>query len=307
MLNNQKLNPIAQFAFLLVFAGAGIMLYSSFVGLIANYVMHVPPNSNLHDVLLKPGNLQYYRIIQFFSSFIVWGLPPIAVAAISGPDPIGQLGSSDVISIKQIFFVMLMVFFGIMFSGAFEELNRLIPISKEWANYFQKLENEYNKDVMSLANMKTTNDYIFTLIILALTPALFEELFFRGCLQQTMISIIKKPFWGIFITSVLFSAVHLSFYGFLSRLFLGLMLGYVFYFSKNLWLNILVHFLNNAFAVTMLYSLSRSGKLTPASMDDSYPLYYGLIAVAALLTLFVYFKKESDKLLLQPEQNRSLL
>ena len=302
MLNNQKLNSGTQFAFLLVFTGVGIMLYSLFAGLIANYVMHVPPNSNLHDVLLKPGNLQYYRLIQFFSSFIVWGLPPIAVAAISGPDPIGQLGSSDVLSAKQVFFVMIMVVFGIMFSGAFGELNRLIPLTKESADYFQKLEDDYNKDVMSLANMKTTNDYIFTIIILALTPALFEELFFRGCLQQIMISITKKPFWGIFITSVLFSAVHISFYGFLSRLFLGLMLGYIFYFSKNVWLNTLVHFLNNAFAVTMIYSLSRSGKLTPGAMEDSYPLYYGLIGVTALIALFIYFKKESDRLLLQPEQ-----
>jgi membrane protease YdiL (CAAX protease family) len=301
MLNNQKLNSLAQLAFLLVFTGAGIMLYSSFVGLIANYIMHVTPDANLHDVLLKSDNLQYYRVIQFFSSFIVWGLPPIAVAAISGPDPIGQLGSSDVLNIKQIFFVMMMVVFGIMLSGAFGEINRLIPIPKEWANYFQRLEDEYNKDVMSLTNMKTTNDYIFTLIILALTPALFEELFFRGCLQQIMISLTKKPFWGIFITSLLFSAVHISFYGFLSRLFLGLMLGYIFYFSKNLWLNILVHFLNNAFAVTMLYSLSRSGKLTPDAMEDSYPVYYGLIGVAALVTLFIYFKKESERLLLQPE------
>jgi hypothetical protein len=55
------------------------------------------------------------------------------------------------------------------------------------------------------------------------------------------------------------------------------------------------------FSVTILYSLSRAGKLTPDAMKDSYPLYYGLIGVVILLMLFIAFKKESDRLLLQPE------
>lgn len=302
MLNNQKLNPIAQFAFLLIFVGVGIMLYSSLAGLFATNVMNVKPGSDLHQILLQPENLKYSRLIQFFSSVLMWGLPAIMVAVVSGPDPMGQLGCNDLLSGKQSFFVIFMIVAGILLSGALAELNKMIPLTKDWVDYFQKLEDEYNKDVMGLANMKTTNDYIFTLIILALTPALFEEMFFRGCLQQITISLTKKPFWGIFITSVLFSAVHISFYGFLPRLFLGLMLGYIFYLSKNLWLSILAHFLNNAFTVTVIFGISRSGKLTPDSMDDTYPLYYGLIGGAAIILLFILFKKESDRLLLLEQQ-----
>lgn len=304
MLNNQKLNPVSQFALLLVFIGLGIVLFSFFTGLVANYVLHVPL-AETEEAIYKPENIQVSRLLQVFSSFMMWGVPAIAVAVISGKDPGIQLGCNDLLSGKQTFFVVLMIVAGIMLSGALAELNHLIPLSEESAKFFQGLEEQYNKSVMSIANMKTTNDYIFSLMVLAIVPALFEELFFRGALQQIMVSWTKNAFIGIFITSFIFSAIHISFFGFLPRLFLGLMLGYIFYYSKNLWLSVIAHFLNNAFSVTVLYGLSRSGKLTPEAMEESYPLYYGLIGAAAIVLLFMAFKKESDRLLLQGEQKIS--
>ncbi|QEC67619.1 CPBP family intramembrane metalloprotease [Panacibacter ginsenosidivorans] len=300
MLNNQKLNPVSQFALLIALVGLGMILLSMFTGLIANYVMHIPL-SKMQEAFLNPENIIFSRLLQVFSSFLMWGVPALVVAAVSGKDPINQLGCNDTLSGKQTFFVVLMMVAGIMIGNTLAELNRLIPLTKELADSFQKLEDAYNQGVMSIANMKTTNDYIFSLMVLAVVPALFEEMFFRGCLQQIMVSWTRNAFIGIFITSFIFSAIHISFYGFLPRLFLGLLLGYIFYYSKNLWLSVTAHFINNAFSVTALYSLSRAGKLTPDAMEDSYPLYYGLIGVAAILALFIAFKKESDRLLLQPE------
>jgi len=298
MLNNQKLNPIAQLALLMVFTGGAIVLFSFFTGLIAKYVMHIPV-TDIQNEIFKPENIQISRLLQVFSSFLLWGVPAIAVAALSGKDPVGQLGCNEVLNWVQIILVVLMIVAGIVFSGALSELNRLIPVPKETAAWFQQLEDNYNKQVFNIANMKTTNDYIFSLMILAIVPALFEEFFFRGCLQQVFVALTKNAFVGIFITSFIFSAIHLSFYGFLPRLFLGLMLGYIFYYSKNLWLSIIAHFLNNAFTVTVLYSLSRNGKLTNESMNDTYPLYYGIFGAAVLVALFIAFKKESDRLLIQ--------
>ncbi|CAN5394939.1 hypothetical protein BH10BAC2_BH10BAC2_48200 [soil metagenome] len=300
MLNNQKLNPVSQFALLLVSIGLGIVLFSFFTGLIANYILHVPL-AKTEEAIFKPENIQVSRLLQVFSSFMMWGVPAIAVAVISGKDPGIQLGCNDVLSGKQTFLVVLMIIAGIMLSGALADINRLIPLPQEAAKYFQGLEDNYNKQVMSIANMKTTNDYIFSLMILAIVPALFEELFFRGALQQIIVAWTKKPFIGILVTSIIFSAIHISFYGFLPRLFLGLMIGYIFQYSKNLWLCVIAHFLYNAFSVTVLYSLSRSGKLTTDAMEESTPIYYGLIGAVTIIMLFMAFKKESDRILLQPE------
>jgi hypothetical protein len=93
----------------------------------------------------------------------------------------------------------------------------------------------------------------------------------------------------------LFSAIHISYYGFLPRLALGLMIGYVFYLSKNLWLASITHFLYNAFGVSQMYVLSMRGQLTPEAMNaNNTPLIYGLLAAVSVIIIFRYFKKESE-------------
>jgi membrane protease YdiL (CAAX protease family) len=108
---------------------------------------------------------------------------------------------------------------------------------------------------------------------------------------------MRNAFAGIFITSIIFSAIHFSYYGFLPRLFLGLMLGYIFYFSKNIWLNITAHFLNNAYPLTAMYALSRQGRSSEDVLQETYPLYYGVIGAVILIFLFMAFKKESQRVL----------
>ena len=296
MLSNQKLNAVGQFALLVCFVGVGMVLLSLTMGLMARYVLNIPLQ-DLATAMFEPKNVDFIRVLQIFSSFLMWGLPAISVAAISGPKPVEQLGYNEVMSNKQVFYVLLMIAAGILLSGALGELNRMIPLSEALNNKAKEWEENYSKQVMSVANMKTINDYFFTMLILAITPALFEEMFFRGCMQQTLVKMTRSPFLGIAITSIIFSAVHISFFGFLPRLFLGLLLGYIFYYSKNLWLPVIAHFLNNAFGVTVLYSLSRSGKLTREAIDETYPLYYGLIGLVAIIAIFIYFKKESNRLL----------
>jgi membrane protease YdiL (CAAX protease family) len=148
--------------------------------------------------------------------------------------------------------------------------------------------------VLLLSGMKTTFQFITSLVLLALLPALFEEIFFRGALQPIMVKLTRNAFWGILLTSVLFSIAHGSYYGFLPRAFLGFMLGFVFYYGKNIWLNISIHFLNNAVALAQLYSLSKAGKLTPATMDESSPLYIGIFGILIIIMLLFSFKKESE-------------
>lgn len=148
-----------------------------------------------------------------------------------------------------------------------------------------------------MGKMGSAYDYIAALAVLALVPAIFEEMLFRGALQQVAISLTRNAFAGIFITGIVFSAIHASYYGFLPRLFLGMMLGYIFYYSKNIWMSIAAHFLNNVYALTAMYSLSREGKLTPESMNETYPLYYILIGGGLLYVLFILFKKESTRVL----------
>jgi uncharacterized protein len=292
----QRFNPFSQLALLLAFCGAGIIVSSIITGIIGNIVLHVQLK-DLADALLKPENVQVSRLLQVLTTFFIMALPAFMVTAINGGNAVEKIGFNEVMSGSQVLIVVSMVITGFFISGALSELNQMIPITKSATNYFQKLENEYNKQVMVLGNMKSTADFILSMIVLALVPAIFEEMLFRGTLQQITIALTRNAFAGILITSIFFSAVHLSYYGFLPRLFLGIMLGYIFYFGKNLWLSIIAHFLNNAYSLAVMFALSRSGKLNMEALDETYPLYYGVLGMAVIILLFIVFNRDSKKLL----------
>lgn len=101
--------------------------------------------------------------------------------------------------------------------------------------------------------MATPMDFLINLVMIGLIPAVGEELLFRGLLQPLIKGVIKNALISILFTSILFSAMHLQFYGFLPRMVLGLILGYLLEWSGSLWLPMLLHFLNNGMAVLMAY------------------------------------------------------
>jgi membrane protease YdiL (CAAX protease family) len=293
-LKQPKHSPWSQLAFLLMLGGIGLFAGSFASFGIAKIILHTPLK-NLADALEDPANGNVSRLIQFISTFFFLAVPAFVFGSIMSKRPLGYIGFNSALSGKQVFIIIGIVLLGLLLSGALSEVNKLIPISKSAEKYFTGLENEYNKEMLAIANMKSLQDYILSLLIIALLPAIFEEMFFRGALQPVMISLTKNSFAGILITSILFSAIHMSFYGFLPRLALGLMIGYVFYFSKNLWLSSITHFLYNAIGVTQLYALSKQGMLKPDELrDDGFPFYYVLVAAIPLYIIFIFFKKESQ-------------
>ena len=90
---------------------------------------------------------------------------------------------------------------------------------------------------------------MLNLFIMALLPALGEEWMFRGILQPIFIRETGKIWKGIWLTAALFSLVHFQFLGFFPRMLLGAMLGYLFYWTRNLWISVLVHGVNNALVI----------------------------------------------------------
>lgn len=290
----------AQFGILLGLFGAATLVASLVVIVIASSLWHIPL-MQIPDAVTNPRYADMGRMAQGVAALVGMGLPALVFARILNRFPLQHLHFSSRVNWKQLVLVVVLIFFSLYVSGALAELNEHIPLSPQLTAKFKKLENDYTQQVMVLGNMHNLRDYFFTLLIIAFIPALVEEMLFRGCLQQLLIGLTKHAFTGILIASIIFSAIHLSYYGFLARLFLGMLLGYIYYYGKNIWLNVLAHFLNNALVVTQMYVLSRQGKLTADSINDSYPLYWGLIGLLAVLAAFYYFRKESNKLWKQPE------
>ncbi len=98
---------------------------------------------------------------------------------------------------------------------------------------------------------------LFNIFLMAVLPAFSEELFFRGALQNLLSSKNKKHL-AIWISAIIFSAIHLQFYGFFPRMLMGVAFGYMLVWSGSLWIPIVAHFTNNAFAVVSHYIITKN-------------------------------------------------
>ena len=101
--------------------------------------------------------------------------------------------------------------------------------------------------------MESPWELLFSLFVMGVLPAVGEELVFRGFLQRFLARTRLGGHAAVWVAAVIFSAVHFQFEGFLPRVLLGALLGYLYFFTKNLWVPIAVHFANNALQVLAAY------------------------------------------------------
>lgn len=270
---------------------AGIFQFAILASMMNLKEMFNGDSDDMMNVLFKPENLTKAKLMQVGGTFLMMFVPVWIYARICNKKPLSYVGFNAIFSAKSLVLVALITFVGMLLSGALGELNQLTPIPKSWEIRFKKMEADYAAQVTAMATMKTFGEYILGMIIIAILPAIFEEMLFRGAFQQIFTNSFKNPFWAIVITSFVFSAIHMSFYGFLPRFFLGIMLGYIFYFTNNLWYCILAHFINNGITITALFWLTQTGRDMQKVMDYNFPIWVGLLVLPFMIFLFIKLKQ----------------
>lgn len=118
--------------------------------------------------------------------------------------------------------------------------------------WMKELEETAQALTDKMTNVDTIGGLLLNLLVIALIPAVGEEMTFRGVIQQSLTRRMN-PHIAIILSAAIFSFFHFQFFGFFPRLFLGILLGYMFYITGSLWTSILMHFVNNGAAVTLYY------------------------------------------------------
>lgn len=285
---------------------AGILLCCIGIGLVLGGVLSFIPMLGHMDLLdskkesmeqmmnklLKPENAPMLRWMQFISTLFMFFIPAIAYARFCHRKPLVHLGLHERPRWSELLMILPVVLAAIPAASLFQDLTMQLPWSKEMLAKFKAAEEAYNKQVAVLVNMRNFGDYLLSLLVIAFLPALFEEVLFRGAMQNLLSRWTKRPLAAILITALVFSAIHGSYAGFLSRFVLGFMLGWLFYRSGKLWLSVLAHFLNNAMAATSMYLSLRRGKPpVPEALEEEFPLWVGVLGLAALLVFLFLFDR----------------
>lgn len=164
------------------------------------------------------------------------------------------------------------------------DLNQRIPLPE----YLIKLEEDSSHQMAAFLKIRGPLDIVINVFIIALLPAIGEELFFRSGLQRIIIQLTRNPWAGIVLTAVLFSSLHMQFLGFLPRMFLGIVLGAFYWFSGSIYTSMIAHFVNNAVQVV-------AASYAPKYIDKN-PETPVLAAIASGIVVWAilwYFQKQS--------------
>lgn len=289
----------AGFFMLIAFAVAGLIA-ASIISIQVWQVMTGTPFTSMESGMLDPANSGAMKTIQAINAVFGFLVPTLVVAALIHRKPLKLLGFTGNIRPTQVGLAILIIGVALLFSSSLSELTKMIPIPASWQLRFERMESDYTRQVTAIVSLKTTGDYLLAIVVMAFLPALCEEAIFRGGLQNFLTRGTGAPWMSIILVSLLFSLAHVSFYGFLSRFMLGIVLGALYHYSGRLWLSVLAHFVNNAAALTALYVATKQGRSMEEAMADGPGNLWGLLAIPLLVWLLYSYRRQSDGRIARP-------
>lgn len=236
------------------------------------------------------------KILQLLSSSFTFILPSIILAYLFGNKISSYLKINRTPGI--LYYIIIPVFmFAIM-----PALNLIIiwnesivlpSALKSLEQSLKAMEESSRNMTMLVISCKSTGDFIFSLIVVAIIPAFGEELLFRGIIQQKLNHLFNNIHLAVFLSSFIFSAIHFQFYGFIPRMLLGMIFGYMFYYSKSIWPAIFAHFMNNAAAlIAYIVSGSQNPEINNFGTNRGDFIYLVLGLVVAYFCSKILFRKD---------------
>ena len=282
---NQPMRPGSEFLMLM-----GIWLACFAAGnILAVIIWLVMTGQSIEEMakgLSDPKYVNAFKVMQSVSSILIFFVPAYITARIVSNKPFERLGFKGGLKMDRILIAIFLMLSVLPFVAWLGDVNKAVPVGAELRKMFDNFESQFENQVKQLAQFKSPVDYISALFVIAIMPALVEEVFFRGGLQKVLHRWLINPHVAILATSVIFSLIHFSFYGFLPRIALGMMLGYIFYFTGNIWYAILGHFFNNGLMVTVLYVQYLNSKTIDPKVGESAPWWAAIISMILVLFLF---------------------
>ena len=207
-----QLGILAAFTALGLFVGSVVSLIP-ILGKIDLKSFHGLSGKEVMDSLFVPENANLLRWVQFLTTLFLFFLPPVFYAWVCHKKTFTHLGFRYPVSLLQFLIAVVIMIMALPLVSALAELTKMLPFSKLTFQKFQLAEDAYNKQVSIIGRMNSFGDYILSMIMLAILPAMFEETLFRGGLQNLLSRWWKAPILSIVITAIIFSVVHGSYFG----------------------------------------------------------------------------------------------
>ena len=198
-------------------------------------------------------------------------------------------------SLPIILLVGILVIVFMPFDAIFIEINQKLALPESMKNiqdWMKKSEDAMGELTKFLTDFKNSSQLIVAMIVVALLAGISEELMFRGVLQNIALRAFQNHHVAIWFAAFWFSFIHFQFFGFLPRMFLGALFGYLYFWTKNIWVPIFAHIVNNGFTLLMVYLYKNKAVNLDIESTKSVPLtaVLGSLVLTMVILRFFYQK-----------------
>ncbi|MEY1640403.1 CPBP family intramembrane glutamic endopeptidase [Tenuifilum osseticum] len=278
----------------MVIFGAIIFVSSTFFSLIGILLLGLMYGASGVQVVLGNNltNLNALKLIQILQTTGIFIIPAILSAFLFSKKPWSYL-CFEKVKFQTILKTFIIVLISLPAINLLASINQLIPMS-DWM-----VEMERKAEAITKAFLLTGSiwAYLVNILMIAILPAVGEELIFRGILQRRLVEYTRSRWVGILLAAALFSAIHMQFQGFIPRFALGVAFGYLLEVTGSIWVPIAAHFFNNAIAATgyMLMGMGAADKRIE-NIGGIYDLWIlGLVSLIATSLLIASIKREFER------------
>jgi len=264
----------------------GIIFYTLFfdINFFSNF------NFYLSGDYSQPSIVMFTKISQIFQSIGMFIIPPLLIVYLSRTNVLSSLSLNKNPNLLVLLLAGMVMIVGMPLIDVMSEFNSkmLLPETLVWLeDLMRQMEENAERITKIFLDVSSISGLILNLFMIALIPAIGEELMFRGFIQKFIAKRLNIHI-AIFISAFLFSAIHMQFFGFLPRFVMGMFFGYLLYWSGSLWLPMFAHFVNNAAAVLITYKMGVENMSSESIVDDKTNYLYIVISSLFITASLVY-------------------
>lgn len=246
------------------------------------------------------AEISILKINQLILSVFMLLLPPVICGYFWYEKPLEAYSLHLLPSARQVILAILLIFSISPLINLLAYINEQMVLPaflSELENQFREMEDSAAVLTRQMLNVNSTGGLLFNLLVIAMMPAFGEELFCRGALQN-IFSENRNKYVAVWIVAIIFSLIHFQMYGFLPRMVLGAILGYLLVWSGSLWLPIIVHFVNNATIVLVSYfGAGNTAVETWENLGKAETWGFGMAsAVVSVVILWMIYRIQNSKL-----------
>lgn len=285
-------SPFTQGLYLLMLAILGVIVLG-ILGMVAIYAGY-GPEGLAGAAGTEPRYVGAFKILLVAQQLGIFLVPAILLAVVE-KKPLSTFYQLSRPKTSLLFWVAVLSVCWLPIMSLVNEWNQQMALPgflKGIEQWMRAKEDEAAQLTLALLKMDgVVPALLVNLVVIAVVPAICEEFLFRGAVQRTALRMTANPHLAVWFSAIVFSAIHLQFYGFLPRMLLGAAFGYLCLWTGNIWYAVFAHFLNNAYAVIAAFYLQAQQRPYQQAEEVDLPWYGYLMSAILTLVLFNLVRK----------------